>query len=111
MTHYDITMGNDVTRDTHCDITMCNNIAMCTYHAITMHNGVTMNLFYCILFHTMTHLYMIYRYVFFEWILIRPVKMNQYDITMTTHYDITMDKDVAWDAHCEITMVMMFLGT
>ncbi len=43
VTHYDITMGNNVTRDTHeitmgndiardihCDITMSNDIAMCT---------------------------------------------------------------------------------
>ncbi len=60
VTHYDITMGNDVTRDVqceitmgndiardiHCDITMSNDVAMCTYHGITIHNDVAMNLFY-----------------------------------------------------------------
>ncbi len=30
--------------------------------------------------------------------------MNQYDITMATHYDITMGNDIARDAHCKITM-------
>ncbi len=28
----------------------------------------------------------------------------QYDITMATHYDITMDNDVARDIHCDTTM-------
>ncbi len=32
MTLYDITMSNDVARDTHYDITMNNDIAICTYH-------------------------------------------------------------------------------
>ncbi len=45
-THYDITMGDGITRDIHCDVTMSNDIAMCTYQGITMHNGVAMNLFY-----------------------------------------------------------------
>ncbi len=56
------------------------------------------------LFHTMACFYVIYRYVFFEWRLIRQVEINQYDITMATHYNITMDNDIARDAHCEITM-------
>ncbi len=47
---------------------------------------------------------MIYRYVFSEWRSIRPVDINQYDITMATHYDITMGNDIARDSHCEITM-------
>ncbi len=53
-THYNITMGNDVSRDTHCniatdiycDITLSNDVAICTYHGITVHNDVAMNLFY-----------------------------------------------------------------
>ncbi len=48
--------------------------------------------------------YVIYRYVFSESRSIRPVEINQYDITMATHYDITMGNDIARDAHCEITM-------
>ncbi len=32
------------------------------------------------------------------------VEINQYGITMATHYDITMGNDIARDAHCEITM-------
>ncbi len=33
-----------------------------------------------------------------------PVEMNQYDITMATHYVITMGNNIARDAHCKITM-------
>ncbi len=32
------------------------------------------------------------------------MEINQYDITMTTHYDITMGNDTVRDAYCEITM-------
>ncbi len=32
------------------------------------------------------------------------MEINQYDITMATHYDITMGNDVARVVHCEITM-------
>ncbi len=39
-----------------------------------------------------------------EWRSIRPVEINRYDITMATHYDITMGNDIARDAHCEIAM-------
>ncbi len=42
----EITMGNDVARYIHFDVTMSNDIAMCTYHDITMHIDVVMNLFY-----------------------------------------------------------------
>ncbi len=47
---------------------------------------------------------MIYRYVISEWRSTRPVEINQYDITMASHYDITMSNDIARDAHCEITI-------
>ncbi len=47
---------------------------------------------------------MIHRYVISEWRSIRPVEINQYDITMATHYDITIGNEVARDVHCEITM-------
>ncbi len=33
------------------------------------------------------------------------MEINQYDITISTHYDITMGNDVARNVHCEITMV------
>ncbi len=32
------------------------------------------------------------------------MEINQYDIVMATHYDITMGNDIASDAHCKITM-------
>ncbi len=32
------------------------------------------------------------------------MEINQYDITMATHYDITIGNNVARDAHCEITI-------
>ncbi len=57
-----------------------------------------------VLFHTMTYFYVIYRYEISEWRSVRPVEIIQYEITMATHYDITIGNDVAMDAHCEITM-------
>ncbi len=42
--------------------------------------------------------------MFSEWRSIRPVEIHQYDITMATHYDITMGNDIVRDTHCEITM-------
>ncbi len=36
MTHYDITIGNDVTRDVHCDIIMGHDVVIGTYHDVTM---------------------------------------------------------------------------
>ncbi len=39
-----------------------------------------------------------------EWRSIRPVEINQYDIIMVIHYDITIVNDIARDTHCEITM-------
>ncbi len=47
---------------------------------------------------------MIYRYVISEWRSIKPVEINQYDIIMATHYDITMSNDVARHVHFDITM-------
>ncbi len=41
MTHYDITIGNDVARDVHCYIIMSHDVVMCTYHDVTMHTNVT----------------------------------------------------------------------
>ncbi len=58
----------------------------------------------------MTPYYVIYRYVFSEWRQIRPVEINQYDITMgndivrDARCDITMGKDIARDIHCDILM-------
>ncbi len=31
-------------------------------------------------------------------------EINQYEITMAPHYDITMGNNIARDVHCEITM-------
>ncbi len=42
--------------------------------------------------------------MFSEWRSFRPVEINQYDITMAPHYDITKGNDVDRDANCEITM-------
>ncbi len=42
-----------------------------------------------------------------EWRSITPVEINQYDITMTTDYDITISNDLARDAHCEITIMII----
>ncbi len=48
--------------------------------------------------------YVIYRYVLYKWRSISPVEINQYAITMETHYDITMGNNVAKDIHCDVTM-------
>ncbi len=37
MTHYDITIGNDVARDVHREIIMGHSIVMGTYHDVIMH--------------------------------------------------------------------------
>ncbi len=64
------------------------------------------------LFHTMAHFYLIYRYVISKSRSIRPVEINQYDITMgnddasDTYCEITMDNDVARDIHCDVTMII-----
>ncbi len=57
-----------------------------------------------LLFHAMASLYVICRHVFSEWRSTRPVEINQYGITMDTHYDITMGNDAAREAHYEIIM-------
>ncbi len=57
-----------------------------------------------LLFHIMAYFYMIYRYVFSKWRSIRPVEINQYDITVATHYDITMSNDIAMCIYYGLTM-------
>ncbi len=57
----------------------------------------------------MAGFYVIYRLVFSEYRSIRPVEINQYDITMANHYNITMGNEIARDGvakdiHCNITM-------
>ncbi len=44
-THYDITMGNDITRDAHCEITMGNDVARDIHCDVTMSNYVAMHTF------------------------------------------------------------------
>ncbi len=48
ITHYDITIGNDVARDVHCDIIMGRAIIMGAYH-VTMHTDVARTLIYYVL--------------------------------------------------------------
>ncbi len=49
MTHYDITMGNDVARDVHCEIITDHGNVTGTYHDVTMHTDVAMTLIYYVL--------------------------------------------------------------
>ncbi len=44
MTHYDITIGNDVARDVHYEIIMGHSIVVGIYHDVTMHTDVAMTL-------------------------------------------------------------------
>ncbi len=47
MTHYDITMGNDIARDAHCYITMGNDIASDIHCDIIMSTDVFMCISQC----------------------------------------------------------------
>ncbi len=49
MTHYEITIGNDVARNVHCEIIMSYGIAVVICHDVTMHNDVAMTLIYYVL--------------------------------------------------------------
>ncbi len=49
MTHYDITMGNNVARDVHYEIIMSHSIVVGPYHDVTMHTVVAMTLIYYVL--------------------------------------------------------------
>ncbi len=49
MTHYDITIGNDVARDVHCDIIMGHDVVIGTYHDVTMQIDVARMLIYYVL--------------------------------------------------------------
>ncbi len=48
--------------------------------------------------------YVIYRYVISKWRSNRPLEINQYDITIANHYDITMGNDITKDGYCNVTM-------
>ncbi len=49
MTHYDITIGNDVAWDVHYEIIMGHSIVVGTYHDVTMHTDVAMTPIYYVL--------------------------------------------------------------
>ncbi len=49
MTHYDITIGNDVARDVHCNIIMGHDVVIGTYHDVTMQTDVARMLIYYVL--------------------------------------------------------------
>ncbi len=50
MTHFDITMGNDVARDVHCEIIIGHGIVIGIYDDTTMHADVaTTHIYYVLL--------------------------------------------------------------
>ncbi len=49
MTHYDITICNDVARVVHYEIIMGHSIVVGTYHDVTMHTDVAMTPIYYVL--------------------------------------------------------------
>ncbi len=57
MTHYDITITNDVTRDVHCDIIMCHDVAMGTYRDVRVQTDVARILTYVLLHPIMIFLF------------------------------------------------------
>ncbi len=52
MTHYDMTIGNDVARDVHYEIIKGHGIVIGTYHDVTMHNDVATTFIYYALLRT-----------------------------------------------------------
>ncbi len=57
MTHYDITIANDVARAVHCDIIMGQDVVMVTYHDVTMQTDVARMLTYVLLHPIMIFLF------------------------------------------------------
>ncbi len=51
MTHYDITIDNEIARDVHCDIIMGYHIVIGAYHDVTMNTDVARTLIYYVLIH------------------------------------------------------------
>ncbi len=49
MTHYDVTICNNVARDVHCEIIMGHVIVIGTYHDVTMLTNVAATLIYYVL--------------------------------------------------------------
>ncbi len=49
MTHYDITINNNIARDVHCDIIIGHDVVMGTYHDVKMHIHVVRALIYYVL--------------------------------------------------------------
>ncbi len=49
LTHYDITIANDLARDVHCDIIIGHDVIMGTYHDVTMQTDVARILTYVLL--------------------------------------------------------------
>ncbi len=47
MTHYDITIANDVARDVHCNIIMGHGVVMGTYHDVTLQTDFASMLLEC----------------------------------------------------------------
>ncbi len=78
------------------------NLLLFLFH--TTHNKITQLGIEKKYFYTMAYIFVIYWYVISKWRSIRPVEINQYDITMATHYAFTMGNDIARDVHDEITM-------
>ncbi len=60
ITHYDITMGNDVAKYTHCNITMGNDVDSDIHCDVTMSNDITMCTSQCIITLLWTSLVMYY---------------------------------------------------
>ncbi len=80
MTHYDITMGNDVDRDAHCNITMGNDIARDIHCDVIVSNGVAICTSQCIITLSWTSFVMYYQthlmYCYFTTKLFTIVHIN-----------------------------------
>ncbi len=57
ITHYDITIANDVASDVHYDIKMGHDVVMGIYHDVTMQTNVARMLTYVLLHHIMIFLF------------------------------------------------------
>ncbi len=60
MTHYDITIGNNVAMDVHCEIIMGHSIVMGTYHDVTMHTNAASDVATTLIYYVLLHPIMIF---------------------------------------------------
>ncbi len=65
ITHYDVTIGNGVTRNSNCDIIMALDVVIGTYHDVTMHNNIARTFMYYTLLHPIVKFSVFFKIVYY----------------------------------------------